>query len=49
MKEVINLLESYEKNIHVAEECGITAEELWDTLYKPHLIAYMETVKKQAA
>ena len=43
MKEskILKLIESYEKNISIAEDCGITAEELWNTLYKPWLVKYM--------
>lgn len=36
------LYESYLNNVKLAEECGISAEELWNTLYKPHVIAMMK-------
>lgn len=42
---VIELLNSYDENIQVAEECGISAEELWNTLYRPHIQAIMEENK----
>lgn len=42
---VIELLNSYDKIIQAAEECGISAEELWNTLYRPHIQAIMNENK----
>ena len=44
IKRVIELL-SYDENIQGAAECGISAEELWSTLYAPHIQAIMEENK----
>ena len=44
-KRVIELLNSYDKTIQTAEECGISAEELWNTLYRPHIQAIMNENK----
>ena len=44
-KRVVELLNSYDENIQVAEECGISAEELWNTLYRPHMQAIMDENK----
>lgn len=44
-EKVIELLNSYDKTIQTAEECGISAEELWNTLYRPHMQAIMDENK----
>lgn len=44
-KEIIELLKSYEENIKMAEDVGISQEELWNTLYKPHIARLMTTEK----
>ena len=45
IERVIELLNSYDENIQGAAECGISAEELWSTLYAPHIQAIMEENK----
>ena len=45
IERVIELLNSYDENIQGAAECGISAEELWITLYAPHIQAIMEENK----
>lgn len=42
MERVIELLNSYDENIQGANECDISAEELWNTLYAPHIQAIMD-------
>lgn len=42
MSRIIDLLNSYDENIQGAAECGISTEELWNTLYAPHIQAIMD-------
>jgi len=37
--ELYKFYRSFLENVKNAEECGISAEELWKTLYMPHLVA----------
>lgn len=44
-KKIYDLYESFLDNVNMAEEIGISVQEFWDTLYKPHLIRLMNKVE----
>lgn len=45
-KKIYDLYESFLDNVNMAEEIGISVQEFWDTLYKPHLIRLMNEVEQ---